>query len=145
MLLAKVALAMGGTIVAAGAYTFHDGVLRVQVDDEAGGRHVHFWAPAAIVPMAMHVVPRYHFDHIPPEARRLMPTLRALSKELEKYPNAEFVEVGGISRDQHVNIRTQDRRLVIDVEQPGESVHIACPLAMVRDVADVLEANVPAV
>jgi hypothetical protein len=38
MLLAKAALGIGGTLAAAGAYTFHQGVLRIDVDEyRAGG------------------------------------------------------------------------------------------------------------
>ena len=49
LLLAKLALGMTGTIVLAGVYTFHDGVMRVDVDDRGQGHHVHVWAPAAVV------------------------------------------------------------------------------------------------
>ena len=42
MLLAKAALGLGGTIVLAGAYTFHKGVIRVDVDEfRTGSSHVH--------------------------------------------------------------------------------------------------------
>ena len=44
-----------------------------------------------------------------------------------------------------MRIRTQGGRLIIDVDQPGEHVHVACPLAMVRDLANELEANAPGV
>ena len=49
MLLAKVALALCGTLVLTTAYAFHEGVLRVD-EDQSNGRHVHVWVPAAIVP-----------------------------------------------------------------------------------------------
>ena len=53
LFLAKAALGLGGTIVLAGAYTFHEGVIRVDVDESReGGSHVHMWVPAAAVPMA---------------------------------------------------------------------------------------------
>ena len=62
MLLAKLALGLCGTVFVAGAYTFHEGVMRVD-EDNSDGRHVHVWVPAAIVPMAMHVIPNRHFEH----------------------------------------------------------------------------------
>jgi len=143
MLLANLALGVGATIVLAGAYTFHDGVMRVD-EDNSNGRHVRVWAPAAIVPMAMHFVPRHNMEHAAEQVRPWLPTLRALTKELEKYPNAEFVDVrdGG---DQHVRISTHNGKLLIDVDQPDEHVHVACPLAVMRDVANELEANAPGV
>src|SRR5690349_23240540 len=64
MLLAKAALGVSGALVAAGAYTFHEGVIRVDVDEfRVGGSHVHLWVPAAMVPMAMHFVPRRSEEH----------------------------------------------------------------------------------
>jgi hypothetical protein len=144
MLLANLALGVVGTVVLAGAYTFHDGIMRVD-EDHGDGRHVHVWVPAAIVPMAMHVIPRQHMEHAAEQARPWLPTLRALTKELEKYPNAEFVDVRDGSENNHVRVRTSNGKLLIDVDEPGEHVHVACPLAMMRDVANELEANAPGV
>jgi hypothetical protein len=143
MLLANLALGVVGTVVLAGAYTFHDGVMRV--DEDHDGRHVHVWVPAAIVPMAMHVVPRQHLERAAEQARPWLPTLRALTRELEKYPNTVFVDVRDGAEGQHVLVRTQGGKLIIDVQEPGEQVHVACPLAMMRDVADELESNAPGV
>ena len=143
MLLANLALGVGATIVLAGVYALHDGVMHVD-EDNSNGRHVRVWIPAAVVPMAMHVVPRHNLEHAAQQAGPWLPTLRALTKELEKYPNAEFVDVrdGG---DQHVRISTHNGKLLIDVDQPDEHVHVACPLAVMRDVANELEANAPGV
>jgi hypothetical protein len=144
MLLANLALGVVGTVVLAGAYTFHDGIMRVDADQQ-GGRYVHVWAPAAIVPIAMHVVPRRHLERAAEQARPWLPALRALTKELEKYPNAEFVDVREGHDEQHVRVRTEGGKLLIDVDEPDEHVHVACPLAMIRDLADELEINTPGV
>jgi hypothetical protein len=142
MLLAKIALGFFGTMGLAGAYTFHEGVMRVD-EDHFDGRHVHVWVPAAIVPMAMHIVPSRHFRHAAAQAAPWLPTVRALIKELKKYPDVELVQVQ--DANQHVRIRTQHRRLLIDVTDPGETVHVACPLAMIEDVSRQLEEQAPAV
>src|SRR6266404_4337599 len=84
MLLAKIALGFFGTAAVAGAYTFHEGIMRVD-EDHIDGRHVHVWVPAAIVPMAMHVVPSRHLKRAVAQAGPWLPTVRALSKELKKY------------------------------------------------------------
>ena len=138
--MAKIALGFFGTVALAGAYTFHEGVLRVD-EDHHDGRHVHIWVPAAIVPMAMHVIPNRHFDHAA-EAAQWVPTLHAVLKELKKYPEAQLVEVE--DDRQHVRIRTHQGKLLIDVSEPGEDVHVACPLATIEDVASQLEARIPA-
>jgi hypothetical protein len=142
ILVAKVALAFAGTVAAAGAYTFHDGVAQVQVDDNHG-THVHIWAPAAIVPMAMHiaplamhVAPRRDLHKFPREAQQAIPLLRVLAKELENYPNTEFVEVR--DSDTHVLVRTVGKKVVVDVVDPENKVHVVCPLAMIQDVVESL-------
>jgi hypothetical protein len=136
ILVAKVALAFTGTIAAAGMYTFHDGVAQVQVDDNHG-THIHIWAPAAIVPIALHVVPKRELHIVPHEAQQAIPILRALAKELENYPNSEFVEVR--DSDTHVRVRTVGSKIVVDVVDPENKVHVACPLAMIQDVVDTLK------
>jgi len=142
MLLAKAALGFGGTLVLAGAYTFHEGVIRVDVDEyRSGGSHVHLWVPAAAVPMAMHFVPGQHMRHASEQAREALPVLHAIVKELKKYPDADFVEV--VDHDQHVRIRTHEGKLQIDVDAPDEKVHVLCPLSTIEDVTSQLEEHAP--
>lgn len=142
ILLAKAALGLGGTLVLAGAYTMREGVIRVDVDEyRSGGSHVHVWVPAAAVPMAMHFVPREHMRHAVEHAREFMPTARAIVKELKKFPDADLVEI--VDGEQHVQIRTHAGKLQIDVDAPGEKVHLLCPLATLGDVSRQLEFNAP--
>ena len=133
MLLAKAALGFAGTIVLAGAYTFHEGVFRVDVDeDRPSGSHVHFWLPAAIIPNAMRLVPREHLEEGARQAAQWTPLIHAVTKELKKYPNLDLVEVRDSS--QHVQIRTHNGKLQIDVDEPGERVHVVCPLSTLDQV-----------
>lgn len=143
MLLAKAALGISGALVAAGAYTFHEGVIRVDVDEfRAGGSHVHLWVPAAMVPIAMHFVPKHHFSNAACHAREFLPVAHSLFKELRNFPDAEFVEVK--DDDQHVQIRTREGKLQIDVDDPSERVHLLVPLSTVDDVVGQLEDSAPA-
>ena len=88
ILAAKVALAFTGTIAAAGAYTLHDGIAQVQVDDNSG-THVHIWAPAAIVPMAMHVIPARELHKFPHQVTFV---------DGWQDPREEFAQLGRIER-----------------------------------------------
>jgi len=142
MILAKLALGFCGTVAVTGAYAFHEGVMRVD-EDHYNGRHVHVWVPAAIVPMALHFVPSRHFERPLEQAGPWLPTLRELTKELKKYPEADFVEVQ--DGRQHVHIRTHQGKLLIDVTEPDETVHVVCPLVMMEDIARQLEAKAPTV
>ena len=142
MLLGKVLLYAGGTVALAGAYTFHEGVLRIDTDEHrVGGCRLHIWVPAAVVPMAMHFVPRKHFQRAAAEITPWLPTVRVLTKELKKYPEADLIQVD--SRDQHVHISMRAGKLLIDCDEKRQTVHIACPVAMLQDVSDELEASAP--
>ena len=142
ILLAKAALGMSGALVLAGAYTFHEGVIRVDVDEShAGGAHIHMWAPAALVPMAMHFVPRESLREAAMHAQDCTPVAHALLKELKKFPEADFVEVK--DGDQHVQIRTHAGKLQIDVDDPGENVHLLIPLSTIDDVVRQIESSAP--
>jgi hypothetical protein len=143
LLVAKIALGFGATVAMAGAYTFHEGLLRVDVDENRGnGEHLHLWLPAAIVPMAMHFVPRRPLERAGRQAGRFMPLVHAVAKELQKYPEADLVEVR--DGEQFVHIRTHNGSLLIDAEEPGQTVHVACPLATIDDVSRELSAFAPA-
>ena len=134
ILLAKVALGFGATVAVAGAYTFHQGVIRVDVDESRrGGSHVHFWVPAAVVPTALRFVPDHELRHAMNcrEAREAMPIARAMFHELRNYPNTTFVEV--TDQDQHVRIATEGGRLAIDVTDPGDNVHLRVPISTVEE------------
>jgi hypothetical protein len=142
MLIAKLALGFGGTLLLAGAYTFREGTIRIDVDEfREGSSHVHFWVPAAAVPMAMHLAPSRHLEEAARHAAEWMPTAHALLKELEKYPDTEFVDVQ--DSEQHVQIRTHNGKLQIDVDTPEEKVHILCPLSTIDDVASELQSHAP--
>ncbi len=142
MLLAKAALGMGGALVLADAYTFHEGVIRVDVDEyRPGGSHVHLWVPAAVVPMALHLLPKHHLRDAAGHAQEFLPLTHVLIKELKKFPDAEFVEVR--DSEEHVQIRTHQGKLQIDVQAPDENVHLLVPLSTLDEVAGQLGSNVP--
>ena len=139
MILAKLALGFGSTVLLAGAYTFREGTIRVDVDEfRENGAHVHFWVPAAMVPMALHLAPKskMHMDHGMRQAQEWMPTMRVMLKEMEKYQNVEFVDVQ--DKEQHVHIGTHNGKIQIDVDTPDEKVHLAIPIETIGDVADQL-------
>jgi hypothetical protein len=145
LILAKVALGLGATMAMAGAYVFHEGVIRVDVDEHrAGGSHVHFWLPATVVSVGMHLAPKDQVNRATAEARPFLPALREMAKELEKYPNVELVDVTD-ARD-HVRVAMVDGKLQIDaVSGDVDVVHVSVPARVLRDVTDELEEKAPGV
>src|ERR1700730_17013958 len=124
MLMAKIALGIASTVAFAAVYTFREGLIRVDVDEfREGGSHVHFWVPAAAVPVALHFAPRRHMQNAAQHVEPWMPTVRQLAKELRKYPNANFVDV--VDGSDHVQIRTRAGKLQMDDEDLRASVQLA--------------------
>jgi len=143
VLLGKIALGFGAGVLMMGAYTFRQGVIRVDVDENgSNGSHVHVWAPAAMVPMAMHFIPSKQLHHAGDHAAEFMPVVHAIAKELQKYPEAEFVEVE--QGEDHVVVRTHNGSLLVDVTGPDQEVHVKVPLVTIDDVADQLAEMAPA-
>lgn len=142
MLLSKLALGAGCTLFVAGAYVFHDGVMRISVDEyRPNGSHVHLYLPAAVLPMAARLAPREEVEKALHEAHDVLPAVNIAFRELRKYPEADFVEVK--DGDEHVQVRTRGGKLLIDVESPRETVHLACPVSAVVDLFDELESRRP--
>ena len=143
MILAKIALGTATTFMVAGVYTFREGTVRVDVDEHReGGAHVHVWAPAAVVPMALHFVPDRKLRDVTDHAHEWAPLVRIAAKELRRYPNTTFVEVE--DGEQHVKVSTAGSRIQVDVTGPDEDVHVAVPLAMIEDVIAQIAARQPA-
>ena len=142
LMIAKVALGLGASLAVATAYTFHEGVIRVDVDEyRHGGSHVHFWVPATTVSAGLRLTPRHYLSHAAEQARPYLPVLREVAKELEKYPNAELVEV--TDSTDHVHIAMVSGKLHVDAVGEDQNVHIVIPAATLRDVADRLEETAP--
>jgi len=145
ILLAKMAIGLTASLAVAGAWVFHEGVIRVDVDEHRdGGSHLHFWVPATAVSTGLHLTPRKHLREAATQARPYLPLLREIAKELQKYPEAEFVDV--VSSQEHVRISIHGGKLGIDVvTEEGDVVHVTVPAHVLSDVADGLESEAPGV
>ena len=145
LMLAKAALGLSALAAAASVYVFHEGVIRVDVDKRRdGGSHVFFWVPATVVSTGMHFMPKERIRRMAGQARPYLPVLREVSKELQKYPEAELVDV--TSGADRVRIAMSGGKLRIDaVSDDGDVVHLSVPAELLSDVADQLESQVPGV
>ena len=141
LVLAKVALGLGATLAMSTAYVFHEGVIRVDVDEHRpGGSHVHFWVPATTVSAGMRLaslVPQRPLEQAAEQMKPHLPMFRVMTKELQKYPNAEFLDV--MDEEQHVHIATANGRLRIDVVGDDQTVHLQVPVETLMDIADRFE------
>jgi len=138
LFLAKAALGLGATLALSTAYVFHKGLITVDVDEQReGGSHVHLWVPGTAVSAGMRFIPRERFAQAVEQVRPNLPLLREITKELQKYPNADFVEVA--DADNHVHITTSHGKFLIDATGKDGLVHVTVPLEVMDDVVDRFE------
>jgi hypothetical protein len=138
LLIAKAVLGLAATLVVGALYTFHEGVIRVDVDEnKLGGSHVHFWVPATVVGVGMHVVPRRALKNAASQAQDVLPALRVGAKDLRNYPDAVLAEVS--TADKHVRIATEHGKLRVDVNGSDGTVHLTVPLETIQDVTARME------
>ncbi|HEV1996116.1 MAG TPA: hypothetical protein VGR03_17415 [Candidatus Acidoferrum sp.] len=132
-----------GTALVGGAVIMQDGVVSVNVREKnPGGHHIWFMAPGAIVPFGMKFVPAHHLkDHLR-DTREWMPVARAALDALQKSPDGVFVEVD--TPRKHVRIQKSWGRIVVDVDDPNEEVHVAVPVRLMRHTLSELEELQPA-
>jgi len=144
ILLAKVGIGIGATLAFTACWVFHEGVIRVDVDESrSGGSHVHFWVPATAVSAGLRLAPGRCLRQAAEQSRPYLPVLREISKELEKYPNAELLDVH--SSSDHVRLAMRSGRLYLDAVTDTDNVHISFPTETLRDVADRLEDAAPGI
>ena len=142
MLLAKVALGAGGAFILVAAYSLHEGVIRISVDEHReNGEHLHLLLPAALVPLAVRLAPQDAINNAARQAGPWLPTIHSVAKGLGELPNAELVEVR--NADERVRVRTEEGKLLLDVRSPQETIHIACPLRTIERVSDELISRQP--
>lgn len=127
MLLGKIALGTAGVALVAGTLAFRQGVVTIRVNESgADGRQVNLFLPAAVVPLALRMVPAHHFGQIPPEARRLLPAVREAARRAADLPDFVLAEVD--SPRERVRIEKKGNRLLVRVEERDEEVFVAVPL-----------------
>ncbi len=139
---AKIALGALGTLALAGIYVAQQGLVRVSVDEQKpGGQHLHLLVPAAAVPLGMKFVPDRKLREAAAQAGPWMPTIRVVCEQLGRVPDTDLVEVR--DAEQHVRVAKRGGLLVVDVEAPGQEVHVSFPVKMLDRVARELESHAP--
>jgi hypothetical protein len=137
MLLAKIGTGLLGTVLVAGGIVSSQGFLHVRVmEKQKDGTHLRLVLPAMAVPIALRLVPDEHLREAAENVRPWLPAIDAAATQLADCPDGTLVEV--IDPSEHVAIVKSGGSLVVDVDDPGETVHVSVPLATVRSAADVL-------
>src|SRR5579863_5373486 len=118
-----VIMAVGASIVGTAAIVTYDaGAVRVSVvEKKSHGTNFHLMVPAVLVPAAMDLVPSHDLNLHNKDARQWLPAAKAVLRELDRCPDATFVQV--TSRDDNVKISKQGNSIYIDVDDGNDTVH----------------------
>ncbi len=131
-ILASILLVLGVAVGSAAAATYRAGLVRVSVEEKRpGGDNVKFIVPGILLTTGLKLVPEQHLREGLRDVRPWLPVAAAMARELERYPDASFIEVS--SAQEQVRISTRSGVLLVDVNSPEETVHVSIPLATLAD------------
>lgn len=132
LLFGKIAMGTMGTMLLAGAVVSSEGFIHVKVHENAtNGTHLSFVVPAMLVPVTLKFVPKKYFAEPARQLGPWMPVIDAtLSGLIDCADNTTLVEV--TDPGEHVSVVKSDGGIVVDVQDPDETVHVAVPLRAVR-------------
>lgn len=137
MLLAKIGMGILGTALVAGGILSSEGFVHVRVvEKHKNGTHLWLVVPAMVAPIALRLAPAQPFQQAGENLRPWLPAVRAGIGQLAKCPDGTLVEV--VDPKEHVRVVKSGGSLVVDVDDPGETVHVSVPLDAARDAANVL-------
>jgi hypothetical protein len=141
VLLGKVALGIAGTALVGIGLICSEGMIEVNVvEKQPEVHHVYVLAPAMLVFIAMHFVPRRNLGHAAAEIQPWMPTIRAALEQLRAGEDLTLVEVREPGQD--VLVTKEGGSVVVDVTDKDDIVHVSAPIrAIESSIEQVAAAN----
>ncbi len=132
---------LGATLTT--AVVMKDGMIEVNVQEKhPDGSHIHLFLPGTVATWGVHLAPQQHIaEHLRGKQEELALAHVAL-RELEKLPDVQLVEVE--SSREHVRVAVQRGNFVVDVDDPGETVHVNMPIRAARKVIEDLQGDAAA-
>ena len=142
ILLAKLGIGVLGTALVGGAALSSEGFIHVRVHETQPGPNITLIVPAALVPVALRFAPRQHLAEASRDLQQYLPVIDAAIPALEECPDGILVEV--LDPGEHVVVAKSGGSVVIDVNDPGETVHVSVPLrAAQSSIHQIAAANGP--
>ena len=140
ILLGKIALGLTGTMLAGVGLICSEGMIEVNVvEKQPEAHHVFVIAPAMLVPVAAHFIPRRDLNEASREITPYLPTIRAALGQLRECD--DFILVDVKDRDQHVEIQKLGGSLVVDVKDENDTVHVSTPIRAISNTIEQLAAS----
>ncbi len=126
-------LLAGATVATGAALLYGSGALSVEVEEKGGGDSVRLSLPGGVVLALARLVPGPALSGIPDEARRALPALASVCRELERVPDAVFLSVE--SPGERVSVEKRAGELLIHADTAEERVRVAIPLRALSRIA----------
>jgi len=141
ILLGRVGLGIAGTVLAGAGIVCSEGMITVNVETRQPEKHhIFVMAPALLVRVGMHFVPKENFAEAAREIQPWMPTIRAAMDALGESEDITFVEVK--EPGQNVRVAKSGGSIVVDVQDNDETVHVSTPIrAMSSAIEQLAEAS----
>jgi len=141
--IAKLGIGVLGTALVGAAALSTEGFIYVNVQEKhPGGTHVNVLVPAALVPTTLHFIPRHHFGAAPHDLRTVLPIIDAAIPALNDCPDGLLVEV--VDPGEHVLVSKRAGAIVVDVNDPDETVHVSVPLSAAQSAIHQIAEATPA-
>ena len=131
VLLGKIGLGLLGTALVAGAVLSSEGFVHVRVHEKSkNGAHLSFIAPAILATVAVKFVPKEKLRQAAANQKEWLPIAEAAATGLEECPDGVFADV--TDPQQHVIVAKNGGSIVVDVNDPQETVHVSVPFRAIQ-------------
>ncbi|HLV93882.1 MAG TPA: hypothetical protein VKS44_01715 [Candidatus Acidoferrales bacterium] len=139
ILLGKIALGMTGIVFAGAGVLCSEGFVQVKVvQKQADGHHINVIAPAVLGPIAAHFIPASKLEDASHQLRPWLPVVDTALDALREADDVVLVEVK--ERDERVRVAKEGGSIVVDVDDPDETVHVSAPLRAISGTVDQIAA-----
>ena len=143
ILLGKIVLGFAGTAVAGAGLLCSEGMIQVNVVQKwSEGHHASVIAPALLLPIGLHFVPKDCIREASAEIQPWLPTIRTALTQLRESDDFTFVEVK--EPGQHVRVAKSGGSILVDVNCEEETVHVSAPIRAMSSAVEELAAAAPA-
>lgn len=135
ILLGKIMLGVAGVGLAGASVLCSEGLVHVKViEKEPQGVHINVIAPAMLAPIAVHLAPQRELAQAARQIQPYMPVIRAALNSLRESEDVVLVDVN--EPGQHVEVMKSGGSIVVDVDDEGETVHVATPIRAISSTVE---------
>jgi hypothetical protein len=142
ILFGKIVLGMAGVGLVGAGVLCSEGLVHVKVvEKQPRGFHMNVIAPAMLAPIAVHFVPSRDLAPATRQIQPYMPVIRAALDSLRNSEDVVFVDVE--EPGQHVHVSKSGGSIIVDVDDDDATVHVSVPIRAAASTVEQLAAASP--